>query len=282
MDDQFLHQLRREPPANFAIRLKSQLDRPVPVRRFRSRLILGLAIFGTAFALVSPPARRALGDWFATTSHPQLAPAENPFPRAPSAAAPAGTSRGRISPRPAGLPHYASTEPSIPAPPAAVPAAAPVQNISDEVQLPARALAPVIIAGSPQQTPEMQAAQAVSLRQGLFLNLGFVTGPLISMLQRGTPLDFKVARIGATRLATLSALIPEVFLKDTRPFVSHTRALDVIWTDYPDFESKADELTLAAEVLGSAAKSEDDDATRKAIANVAAACTACHDVFRMK
>src|SRR6202043_7344 len=61
---QYLHQLRRDPPAGFAIRLKWQLDRPVPTRTSRARLLLVFAIFGTAFALVSPQARRAFGDLF--------------------------------------------------------------------------------------------------------------------------------------------------------------------------------------------------------------------------
>ncbi len=68
MDDQFLHRLRREPPASFAARLKWQLDRPARLPRSRARLLLLFAIFGTAiaFALVSAPARRVIGELFDT------------------------------------------------------------------------------------------------------------------------------------------------------------------------------------------------------------------------
>jgi cytochrome c556 len=88
----------------------------------------------------------------------------------------------------------------------------------------------------------MQAAMAVSLRQGLFKTLGFVTRSLI-LMQRGAPLDMGVARTTATRLETLSGVIPEVFRKDTRPFDVNTRAADSIWTNPQDFGSKADDLT---------------------------------------
>ena len=128
----------------------------------------------------------------------------------------------------------------------------------------------------------VQAANAVSLRQGLFLNLDFVVQPLGSMLRRSTPLDFKVVRNDATRLGTLSSLIPEVFRADTSPFGLNTRALDRIWTDTRDFEAKADELTLDADSLATAAATEDDVATLRAIGRIEAACNACHETYRRK
>jgi cytochrome c556 len=286
MDDQFLPRLRREPTQAFATRLKWQLDRPmpVPVHRFRSRLILALAVCGTAFALISPPGRRALGDWFATTTGPsQTAPPEisAPMPAAPGAA---GSPRG---PRPGGVsqPRYGSAVPSFPAPqPAPVPAAAELPADTIDTQSAARtAFVPVaIVAGLPAQTPEMQAARAVSLRQGLFKTMGFVMQPVAVMLRRDGPLDMGVIRLSATRLVTLSSLIPEVFSPDTRPFETDSRAQDRIWTDPKDFESKADDLDLAAEALAESAATGDDIAARRAIVRIGAACTGCHDVFRKK
>jgi cytochrome c556 len=284
MDDQFLHRLRREPPADFAIRLKWQLDRPLPTPRFKSRLILALAICGTAFALVSPPGHRVLGDWFATTtSRPQTAPAEISSP-APSTAVSARASRVP-SPPGARQPRYVPAVPSLPAPQLApVPAAAELEASTTDTQSSARpAFVPVpIVAGSLLQPPEMQAAVAVSLRQGLFLNLGFVTQPLSSMLQHGAPLDFGVIRTSATRLQTLSSLIPEVVRQDTRPFVLNTRARDSIWAVPKEFESKADELISAADSLATAAATDDDVAALSAIGRIEAACNACHDGYRRK
>jgi cytochrome c556 len=282
MNDQFLHQLRRQPPADFAIRLKWQLDRPVPMRRFKSRLILGLAIFGTAFALVSPPGRRALGDWFATTTTPaQTAPRERSLP--PRSASSAGMSaKPMASPR-AAQPHYRSAVPEFDAPQSTPAPAAPEEQAATNAAQPAAmpAAVPVVVAGVPQ-TPEMQAASAVSLRRGLFLNLGFVMQRLNSMLQRGAPVDMGVIRTGAIRLQTLSAMIPELFHKDTRAFESNTRALEGIWRNPQEFAAKADDLTQATDALAAAAAANDDDAALRAIGRIAAACTACHDVYRAK
>jgi cytochrome c556 len=283
MDDQFLHRLRREPPTNFAMRLKWQLDRPVPARRFRPRLLLLLALCGTAFALVSPPGRRALHEWFATTTSPPQAAPPQISSAPPSAAASTAASR-RPSAADAGPPRYVAVVPSFPAPQSAtVPAANEPQAGTTDTPAPARsAFAPVpIVAGSLLQPPATQALSAVLLRQGLFKTLGFVLAPLASM-QRNTPLDMGVVRTSATRLATLSALIPEVFAQDTRPFELDTRALDSIWANGRDFESKADDLTLAADALAEAAASDDDDAARRAIGRIGVACTACHDVYRRK
>jgi cytochrome c556 len=283
MDDHFLRRLRREPPADFAVRLKWQLDRPVPARRFRPRLILLLAICGTACALVSPPGRRALGDWFATTtSPPQAVAPEISAPESPAAAA-ADASRGP-SAAAARQPRFGSAALSFAAPQSApVPAVAELQADTIDAQSSAPpAFAPVpIVAGSLLQPPEMQAALAVSLRQGLFKTLGFVLVPLASM-QRDTSFDMGVVRTSATRLTTLSSLIPEVFRADTRPFESNTRALDSIWANPQDFASKAYDLTLAANALTEAAASDDVNAARRAIGRVGVACTACHDVFRRK
>src|SRR6266704_2692156 len=89
MDDQFLHRLRREPPAGFTSRLKWQLDRPVPARPPRVRLLLVFAIFGTAFALVSPSTRRALDGLFHKTAGIAATPTgERGLRQAPPAASP--------------------------------------------------------------------------------------------------------------------------------------------------------------------------------------------------
>jgi cytochrome c556 len=284
MDDQFLHRLRRDPPAPFAARLKWQLDRAVPARRFRWRLILGIAVCGAAFALISPPGRRALGDWFATTtSFPPTAPPEisSPTPAAPVLAGPPPAP----SPGGAGRPRYGSAVTAVPTlQPVPVPGAPELPaDTFDTQSASGNAFVPVpIIAGGLAQTPEMQAAAAVSLRQGLFKTLGFVMQPLASMLRRDGPLDMGVIRISATRLETLSSLIPEVFRSDTHPFDSDTHALDRIWAEPKNFAAKADDLNLAAAGLTQSATSGDDIAVRRAIVRIGAACTACHDVFRKK
>lgn len=282
MDDQFLHRLRREPPAAFATRLKWQLDRPVPTRRLGSRLILGLAICGTAFALVFPPSRHLLAGWFATPGIPiSTAPQKNPLP-ASSPARPAGLpgqSSGRRAPQQAYVvPVPADTAPQI------APAPVPPQVEAPATDAPSVAtppVAPVIVGGVPQ-TPEMRALSAVTVRQGLFLNLGFVMQSLSTMLQRGGPPDMGVVRTNAIRLQTLSSMIPEVFQTDTHTFGINTRAVEGIWRNPQQFAAMAGDLTLATDALASAAASNDEIAAARAMIRVEMACTACHDVFRAK
>jgi cytochrome c556 len=63
MDDQFLHQLRCDPPAGFAHQLKRQLDRFAATRTAAPRLLAAMAIFGTAFVLVTPSSRHIRADY---------------------------------------------------------------------------------------------------------------------------------------------------------------------------------------------------------------------------
>lgn len=60
MNDDFLYRLRTEPPAHFATALKARLDR-APRRGVQVlRLGLGVLLFGTAFAVVSPAVRHTV------------------------------------------------------------------------------------------------------------------------------------------------------------------------------------------------------------------------------
>src|SRR5580692_11245614 len=163
MDDHFLHRLRREPPANFATRLKWQLDRPVPRRHVRPRLILLLALCGTAFALVAPPGRRVLGDWFTTAPNPpQTASPESSTAVPPAAVAGAARVPGATG---VGGPRYAAAASAVPTPQSApLPATDGLQADLLDAQAPARStFAPVpIVAGALLQPPELPALSAVT------------------------------------------------------------------------------------------------------------------------
>jgi cytochrome c556 len=283
MDDQFLHRLRREPPTAFAARLKWQLDRPLPARRWRSRLLLGLAICGTAFALVSPPGRRAVSSWFATStaSGPPPAQSEASLPHALSEAPSVDASNGP-SPSPRGTPQHFGAAPI--APPGPAPAAEDTEVQPDthrnDAQPAVVPFTPAAIVPAPPQTPEMHAAAAVALRRGLFMNMSFAMGPLPPMMQRGIPVDFKLAQLSAIRLRTLASMIPEIFQMDTRPFEMNSHAQDSIWTDPKGFEAMNDRLIAATDALATAAETHEEDATVRSIALIGAACRSCHAAFR--
>jgi len=120
----------------------------------------------------------------------------------------------------------------------------------------------------------------VAIRQGLFAVLDLVISPLSRMREQRMPVNMEVARLSANRLAQLSSLIPEVFGKDTRGFPVDTRALDIIWMQPENFESKSEELGLAADALDGAVASRDEAAALKAIDRIQMACRDCHDVYR--
>jgi cytochrome c556 len=270
MDDQFLHRLRRDPPAGFAARLKRQLDQPVPIRPSRTHLIFGLAIFGTAFALTAPPARHAIAEWFSTPrgTSPQAAAA--PRNDSSTRAEPAGAITG-----------------SPPAPPSVRPApqrlaASPI-TAAPHSPPPAMPNPPVSLSSSTLvATDGQRAAVAVATRQGLFRLLAFVTQPLIRMTQDAVPFDAQRVAQSAERLQQLAALIPELFRSDTHTSDAGTRALDSIWVTPDDFAAKAEDLSTAVNVLADAAASRDRDAALKAIRQIAAACAACHASYRKK
>jgi cytochrome c556 len=293
MDDQFLHHLRRDPPAGFANRLKWQLDRPAPIRPSRARLLLVFAIFGTAFALVAPPARRALVNLFdQPQADPQAAPRTGDLPQPPPSSVP-GVYRAAESARSLPSPRYGALIPHAAEPQAQpMPAKGPLDTQPAAPDAAAVA-APAVkshfvitsIANAPfsnpvPPTPQQAAAAAVATRQGLFKVLGAVISPLALMRQQHMPVNMEVAGVSANRLAELSPLILEVFSKDTRPFAVESRALDIIWMEPEDFESKSGELTLAADALDRAVASNDDGAALKAIYRIQKACSGCHDVYR--
>jgi cytochrome c556 len=131
--------------------------------------------------------------------------------------------------------------------------------------------------------PEAQAKSAIETRQGLFKVIANQNGP-IGAMQRGTR-DFDAAIVArnAARIQTLSEIIPELFVADTRAIKTFkTGALDGIWNSQADFKAKADALTKAAGALAEAAKGGDKATTLKAAAEVGKTCGGCHDNFRAK
>jgi cytochrome c556 len=134
-------------------------------------------------------------------------------------------------------------------------------------------------------SPEAQAASAVGTRQGLFKIISNQFGPIGGMLRTANPVPFDAALVArnSARIATLSEIIPELFVKDTREFTAiKTAALPGIWNSQADFKGKADALTKAANDLNAAAKGGNEAATKAAMGAVGKACAGCHDNYRQK
>ncbi|HEV7715663.1 MAG TPA: hypothetical protein VGO53_08705, partial [Steroidobacteraceae bacterium] len=85
MNDEFLHRLRTEPPPEFAARLKARLDRGARKRAMPWGAIVGVLLFGTAFAFVSPAARHAITALFESSRVSEQVPAALDANERPSA-----------------------------------------------------------------------------------------------------------------------------------------------------------------------------------------------------
>jgi cytochrome c556 len=138
-----------------------------------------------------------------------------------------------------------------------------------------------IAQGPPPQSPEQQAASALKLRQALFDVQSYAFGPVGAMM-KGAPFNADVVVTAAKRVQVTSSMIPDVFKTDTHTFTLKTRALEGIWTNKADFDSKARDLQQAAAALEMAAMSGDKAETMKAAVAVGKACGACHDQYRAK
>lgn len=129
-------------------------------------------------------------------------------------------------------------------------------------------------------TPEQQAQASVDRRQALYKLLGWNMDPMGGMLRGNVTFDASVVAANSANIANLAAMIPDLFVADTREFDLETAALDRIWTTKDEFDAKAQALIEAANAAVEAAGAGNDGATRAAIGRVGQACGSCHDDFR--
>ena len=132
-----------------------------------------------------------------------------------------------------------------------------------------------------QQTPEEQAAGAVTTRKAVMRLLSFNMGPINGMARGQVEFDAALAERNALRVATLATMIPEVFAAmDTRAFDMDTTALPLVWETGDAFAQKADALILGANEFAAIAAQGDQNATLGAIRAFGSNCGSCHDSFR--
>jgi len=130
-------------------------------------------------------------------------------------------------------------------------------------------------------TPEQMATGATETRQGLFKLLRFNLVPIAGMAQ-GAPFDAAIAERNALRIAALAPMIPDVLgAMDTRDFDVETEALDHIWDNMGDIESKAQALADAATAFAETASGGDMAQTLGAFRGLGGACGSCHDEYRV-
>ncbi|GAB5499381.1 MAG: hypothetical protein PsegKO_16920 [Pseudohongiellaceae bacterium] len=136
-------------------------------------------------------------------------------------------------------------------------------------------------ASAQDMTPEERAAAAVDTRKALFKMLRFNIGPIAGMAQ-GAPWDAEVAERNARRIAVMATMIPEVLEYDTSDYDSiDTTALDIIWANQGDIETKAQALIDNANAFADAAATGNMGQAMGAFRAFGGSCGNCHDEYRV-
>ncbi len=139
-------------------------------------------------------------------------------------------------------------------------------------------LAMLIAAPLTYAVDDERAAAAYESRHGLFAMVRMYFGPMYGMM-RGAPYNADVVKHNAAQISALAKMIPDAFVVDTRENDLDTEALDGIWQDINDFNSKAATLAERAAAL-SEQGSTGEDAFKAAFGGMGQACKACHDNYR--
>lgn len=127
---------------------------------------------------------------------------------------------------------------------------------------------------------QKQANKAVEWRQAMFQLIASNMGSLGAMAKGKIPVDAAVAEKNATRINQLANMIDDYTSVDTRKFDVKTEALDKVWEDRADFDSKIQALLKASSTLAQTAKSGDANAIKSAIGGIGKSCKGCHDVYK--
>lgn len=129
-------------------------------------------------------------------------------------------------------------------------------------------------------TSEKQASSAIEFRQALFQLIRSNVGPLGAMAKGRIPIDAEVLKTNGLRLEQLSMMVPDYLKLDTSDFDIDNSAEPKIWTNVADFNSKANDLTMAATNLQKVAIAGDEGEYKKAIGGVLKTCKGCHDSYK--
>jgi len=132
-----------------------------------------------------------------------------------------------------------------------------------------------------EMTPEERAAAAVDTRKSLFKMLLFNLGPIAGMAQ-GAPWDAEVAERNARRVAVMATMIPEVLAYDTSAYDDiDTTALDIIWQNQGDIQTKTQALIDNANAFADAAATGNMGQAMGAFRAFGGSCGNCHDEYRV-
>lgn len=120
----------------------------------------------------------------------------------------------------------------------------------------------------------------LKLRKAAYGLMNYSLQGIDAMVEGKRPFNKDDAIRNAELLATL-ATIPKGFFGEGTD-KGETRAKPEIWTNRADFDAKMDKMVNETGKLAQVARGGDAAAIKKAVHDVDAACTACHDDYRTK
>lgn len=311
MKDDFLYQLRTEPPPHFAVQLKERLDRGSTRKVRVLRFGLGVLLFGTAFAIVSPPARLGVVeviDWIRGVPAPATGMPNEVHRGLAGAFGDRKVDGAGAASEPVAISdatdHALAAENAAKAgaialleemravrlqrsnPTSTTDVGADVGGVSNDGSSTssggdstASPQSSFIVTG-PLLAEDGTPAYVFDTRRAYFSVMSVCSDRLLDMLTRRAPFDTTTARTNAQRLELLASMMPEMFTADERGQTVPTRAEARIWSQPADFGAEIADFTAATRALSVSIGSRDAEQVTKQIAKVGLICASCHDQFR--
>ena len=137
--------------------------------------------------------------------------------------------------------------------------------------------ASMVCAQAQQLKPEDQ----LKLRKSAYSLMNYSLQNLGAMTEGKRPYSKEEAVRYSDLLAQLST-VPKGFFGEGSDKAGETRAKPEVWTNRADFDSRMDKMVNEVAKLSQTARNGDAAALKKAVHDVDAACTACHDDYRVK
>jgi cytochrome c556 len=125
------------------------------------------------------------------------------------------------------------------------------------------------------------AEQAINYRKGAYQVIGWHFTPLVQMIKGSRPFDAALYVRNAEMIQRMGQVVGEGFIAGSETGAA-TRALPAIWSNAAGFKSALERFQGEASKLVAVGKSGDEKAMRAQVAEVARACSNCHDNFRAK
>ena len=151
-------------------------------------------------------------------------------------------------------------------------------------------LVPLLTVSCGQQAPsgttaaqaqdESPEGRAFAYRKALMETIAWKVAQARGMAQSEIPVDEAAFAKHARDTAALAGMITEGFIPNSA--VEGSAALPEVWTNFADFQAKANDLQTAAQALADAASANGFEAAKGMVQAVGQTCGGCHRPYRRR